>query len=146
MSRSNVGGVFSVEMWLAKDSGRVEPPTSLDCDMASVRVPVISAQSQYSEQVTVNQGIRLVEHTLTLVTEATDNFWGDMALEDAERVGCIAEVVLSSYGRVLLGWSPNLGYEQPLRLTKVSTQSSDSVDRNCVKSWIFKSYSTQPLI
>ncbi len=145
-SRSNVGGVFSVVMWRAEDSGRSDPPTSLDSDLATVRVPIISTLSSYTEAISINGGIKRVEHTLTLTTLSTDNFWGKEALRGGEVTGCIAEVEISSHGKILLGWSPNLGYEQPLRLTKSTTQSSNSVNEGCTKSWIFKSYSTQPLI
>ncbi len=139
-SKSNVGGVFSVEMWLAKDDGRGDPPTPLD----SVRIPLISARSGYSESVSVDGALVRVEHTLTIVSE--ENFWGDMSLEGADRVGCLAQVELSSRGRILLGWSPNLGYDQPLRLTKLSAQSVDSVSDRLYRTWVFKSYSTSSLI
>ncbi len=141
-SRSNVGGVFSVEMWLAKDGGRGNPPSPLD----SVRVPIISALSGYNESVSANGGVVKVEHTLTLVTEATDNFWGNIALEGAQSTGCLARVELSSSREILLGWSPNLGYDQPLRLTKVAVQSVESVNQSLNKTWVFKSYSTRSLV
>ncbi|MFR9603322.1 MAG: hypothetical protein SNG02_05565 [Rikenellaceae bacterium] len=145
-SRSNVGAVFSVVMWLAKDSGRDNPPTSLDSGTKSVRIPIVSAQSQYSEVVTINSGITNVEHTLTLTTCSSDEFWDVGPLDEASRVGCIAEVDVSAAGSILLGWSSHLGYDQPLRLTKVTSQGSDSVNQRCTKSWVFKSYSTRALI
>ncbi len=145
-SRSNIGGVFSVELWLAEDNGRSDPPTSLDSTNGSVRVPLISSQSQYSESVVISGGVSKVEHTLTLVTEAADDFWSDSALDQAQRVGCIGEVVLSSKGTILLGWSSRLGYDQPLRLVKVTSQSGASVNEGYTKSWTFKSYSTESLI
>lgn len=145
-SRSNVGGIFGVVMWMAKDRGGENPPTSLDSDVECVRIPIISSQSQYSQSVTGEAGAQRVEHTLTLTTLAADKFWGVGALDQAQRVGCIAQVQISSVGEILLGWSENLGYDQPLRLSKVTTQSSDSVNLNCTKKWVFKSYSTTPLI
>ncbi len=145
-SRSNVGGVFSVVMWLCEGSGRSDPPTSLDSGVSAVRVPIISDQSNYSETVTIDGGVRHVEHTLTLITHARSNFWDRVEFMGAEYTGCLAEVELSSFGQILLGWSHKLGYDQPLRLVQVVSQSSGSVAEGCTKKWIFKSYSTQPLI
>ncbi len=145
-SRSNVGGVFSVVMWLCEGSGRCDPPTSLDSGVRAIRVPIVSDQSGYSETVTIDGGIRHVEHTLTLTTHARSDFWDVGALAGAESVGCLAEVEVSSFGQILLGWSYKLGYDQPLRLVQVVSQSSGSVAEGCTKKWVFKSYSTQSLI
>ncbi|MFI3291889.1 MAG: hypothetical protein SNG27_00215 [Rikenellaceae bacterium] len=145
-SRSNVGGVFSVVMWLGGDSGRSDPPTSLDSGVMAVRVPLISEMSSYSESVEIDGGVRRVEQTLNIVTHAQDDFWRRAELFGAERTGCIAEVEVSSLGRILLGWSSRLGYDQPLRLVQTSTQSSSSVAQGCTKKWVFKAYSTQSLI
>ncbi|MFI3282494.1 MAG: hypothetical protein SNG10_03085 [Rikenellaceae bacterium] len=144
-SRSSIGGVFSVVMWLCEDSGRSDPPTSLDGDITSIRVPIISSKSSYSETTEIDGGICHVTHTLTITT-TNETFWSNKALRGAETVGCIAEVEISSLGKILLGWSSRLGYDQPLRLTKTTVESSSSVNEGCTKSWVFKSYSTQPLI
>ncbi len=124
-SRSGIGGVYSVVLWQANDSGRITPPTSLDSDVVAVRIPIDSTSSSYNEVVTINRGVVKVNHTLTLVTDAECDFWSHEALSDASRVGCIAEVTLSSYGKILVGWSSNLLYEQPLMLTRTSVVSSD---------------------
>ncbi len=145
-SRSNVGGVFSVVMWLCGDSGRGIPPTSLDSGVQAVRVPLISGMSSYEESTEIDHGVRRVEHTLTIVTHAQDDFWSLAPLAGGDYLGCVAEVELSSYGQILLGWSSLLGYDQPLRLTQTLTQSSSSVGQGCTKKWVFKAYSTQSLI
>ncbi|MFI3301883.1 MAG: hypothetical protein SNH35_06660 [Rikenellaceae bacterium] len=140
-SKSNVGGIFSVDMWLAKDDGRGNPPTPLD----SVRIPIISSSSSYQEVESVSSGgVCKVEHTLTIVCE--ENFWGDKRLCGADVVGCVARVELLGRGKILLGWSPNLGYDQPLRLTKFTTQSTGAANERLYRTWVFKSYSTSSLV
>ncbi len=143
-SKSNAAGVFSVEMWLANECGGSNPPTS--STRQSIRVPIISSLSNYSEVVKVEGGRRHVEHTLTIATQSSDKFWESKALQGAEYTGCIADVCLSSHGTIQLGWSSALGYDQPLRLVQVSASSSEAVNQSCLKEWVFKSYSTTSLI
>lgn len=145
-SQSSAKGVFSVEIWLANGCGGSNPPTSSKSQPQRVRVPIISSQSRYSERVTVEGGRRYVEHTLTIVTQSSDKFWEDKALRGAEQIGCIADVCLSSHGTIKLGWSDDLGSDQPLRLTQITSASSDAMNQSCLKEWTFKSYSTTPLI
>ncbi len=145
-SRAGVGGVFSVVVWPAKESGRSDPPTSSDSEVEAVRVEIDTAKSTYRELVSVDRGVVKVEHTLTLVTDAECDFWQREAMAEAVVSGCIAEVVLSGYGEVLLGWSRSLGYEQPLRLVRTTVESGDDMGSQCQKSWVFVAQSTEPKI
>ncbi len=145
-SRSNAGGVFSVEMWPSSQSGESLSPSDLKDKLTTVKVAIISADSSYTESVTLNGSTVKVEHTLTITTAANDMFLLADALADGQYLGYIAQVEISSYGKITLGWSSTLGYDQPLRLVETTFQSGQAVNSTSTKRWVFKAYSTTPLI
>lgn len=86
--------------------------------------------STLDEQLSVEQGLVAVRHTLTAVMRRRDALlWLDAEqLRRLAEQGTIAEVVLMDGRRLLVGWSERFGACQPLKLASMVSHSGKAPD------------------
>lgn len=106
----------------AAADGRIEA-TFRDPD-ALTAFPLAEQRSSYTELLDTQAGPQRVRHELTLVIsrEAADALLTP-AFRRTAAAGVVAVITMASGERLLAGWSPHLGTQQPLRLACIGMES-----------------------
>lgn len=91
--------------------------------VAPVRYDYVEDSALWQETLTAYRGTVTVAHELTLSLAAPGAAAGREIEALAACSGVVVLLTLSCGGRVLAGWSPELGTERPLRLTEAAYTS-----------------------
>lgn len=133
-----VGGVESCTLYPA-DAVETAIFSSRGCEMQlcgeGVEVPLLEDSSRYEEESRSRDGVVKVSHLLHLVADRkeAEEWLDNNLLERLAIEGAVAVVTLEDGRRLLAGYSPHLGNEQPLRLESlISTSGSNLHDRPTV--------------
>lgn len=119
MSYKPVGGVRSVSLHTANTVG---------INKEGLVVELAEDRSSYHQRLRVDDGVLLVEHTLTLVAYV-DNAapWLEQSFIDRTILeGVVAKVTLNSGEQKSVGHSDKMLFEQPMRLRSVEIDSARS--------------------
>lgn len=117
MSYKPIGGVKRATLHSADTVG-------LQSD--GLYVELVDDRSSYTQKLSVENGVAVVVHTLTLVALCTDAapWLSDQFIESASREGLIAKVELNDSQHLVVGLSERLLFEQPLRLQSIVVDSA----------------------
>lgn len=133
-----VGGVESCTLYPA-DAVQTAIFSSEGCEVQlrgeGVEVALLENSSRYEEETKGNDGVVKVAHRLHLVADRMEaEVWLDHDfLERLAVEGSVAVVALEDGRRLLVGYSPHFGNEQPLRLEcLISTSGSTLHDHPIV--------------
>ncbi len=135
MIHKPIGGVKGVKFYAAA-TGIVEA--------LSVEVPLIDDRSVYTQQLQVDGGVVVVEHTLRLVARRNDaQAWIDsFFVERAVLQGLKATVVLNDGREFEVGVCEALQYSTPLRLVELTADSATSVSQEPTVTLTLRSHNT----
>lgn len=97
--------------------------------IAPIEVELLDDLSSYEERAEAAKGQTRIAHILKLVSDrAKGEAWLETDfLEMASIDGVVAEVTLADNRRLLVGYSPTFGDEQPLRLNSLSSTSGSTL-------------------
>ena len=135
MVHKPIGGVKSVKLYAAA-TGAVES--------LSVEVVLVDDRSVYTQQLTADGGVVVVEHTLRLVARREDaQLWLDgHFVERATLQGLQAEVWLNDGRMVEVGLCEQMLYSTPLRLASLTVDSAESVSQEPTVTLTLRSCNT----
>lgn len=126
--RKPVGGILEIGMTPAVNIAAVAcDPSTGRCTGVTLHDParwrqlrIAEERSSCDETFDIGKGVPAVEHRLTVVTGADDGHEAfDAPFIAAAAQGMVAVATFISGRRLLLGWSPRFGTEQPLRLRQL---------------------------
>lgn len=128
-----VGGVKRVLLYPAEAAKRILfSSEGCEVEFAStdpIEVELMEDMSSYEERAEATKGQTKIAHILQLVADrAKGEAWLETDfLEMASIDGVVAEVMLADNRRLLVGYSPTFGDEQPLRLKSLSSSSGSTL-------------------
>ncbi len=131
----SVGGVAQCVLHFATAVRPIDweagsPSVNVAFDDTGIPLALKEYASAFDEQLSVEQGLIAVTHTLTAVIRRRDaRFWLDAEqLRRLAEQGTVAEVTLTDGRRLLVGWSERFGACQPLKLASMVSHSGKRPD------------------
>lgn len=127
-----VGGVESCTLYPA-DAVETVIFSSAGCEVQlcgeGIEVQLLEDSSHYEEETKVESGVVKISHLLHLVADRgeAEAWLNNDTLERLAIEGAVATVGLEDGRRLLVGYSPHFGNEQPLRLEGLVSTSGRSL-------------------
>lgn len=122
MSYKPVGGVRSVSLHAANAVG---------INREGLVVELAEDRSSYVERLRVDDGVVVVEHTLTLVAhkECAAPWLEQQFIDRTIFEGVVAKITLNSGEQKSVGYSEKMLFEQPMRLKSIEIDSALSAEQ-----------------